>query len=340
MRGRIQVILNGTLRGVFARATVAIAVIIATASSALAAVEGVVINATTGKPQASAIVSVVQPGASGMQTLASVKSGADGKFSIETRLPPGPTIVQGAYQGVIYNLVLTPGTPTTGLLLNVYDATTNPASGKVAQHIMVIEPTANALQITETFVARNDTKETYLDAAKGSIQFYVPEAARDKVQVTIAAPGGMPITRPAEPTKKPGVYKASYPLKPGETHFDVSYSLPPGDSFSGRNPDPSTPINLVTPSAVTLSGDGVESKGQEPRTQAHIYAVSAPTFDLKIEGTGSLRASDNGAAQEDDGHPEVRVEPSRIYGKLDWVLGLTLAILALGGVALYRKGAA
>jgi hypothetical protein len=34
------------------------------------------------------------------------------------------------------------------------------------------------------------------------------------------------------------------------------------------------------------------------------------------------------------------VEPSRIYGKLDWVLGLTLAILALGGVALYRKGAA
>jgi hypothetical protein len=286
------------------------------------------------------MVSVVQPGPSGMQPLASVKSGADGKFSIEARIPPGPTIVQGVYQGVTYNLVLTPGTPTNGLRLDVYDATTNRASGKVAEHLIVIEPMANALQISETFLAKNDTNQTYLDAANGSIQFYIPEAARDKVQVTIAAPGGMPINRPAEPTKKPGVYKASYPLKPGETRFDVAYSLPASDSFSGRNTDPTTPINLITPSTVTLSGESIESRGQEPQTQAHIYVATAPSFDLKIEGTGSLRNPEAGAPQEDDGHPEVRVESARIYGKLEWVLALTLAILALGGVALYRKGTA
>jgi hypothetical protein len=33
------------------------------------------------------------------------------------------------------------------------------------------------------------------------------------------------------------------------------------------------------------------------------------------------------------------VESARIYTKLFWVLGLTLAILALGGVTLYRKSA-
>ena len=315
-------------------------VFIACASCALAAVDGVAVNGTTGKPQPSVMVSVVQPGAGGMQTLASVKSGADGKFSIETRIPPGPTIVQGVYQGVTYNLVLTPGAPANNLQLNVYDATTSAASATVAQHLMVIEPMANALQISETFLAQNGTHQTYLDPAQGSIQFYLPEAVRDKVQVSIQAPGGMPIHRPAESTKKPGIYKASYPLKPGETRFEFSYSLPASDTFSGRNADPATAISLVTPSAVTLTGEGIESKGQEPQTQAHIYLVTAPTFDLKIEGTGSLRSPDGGAAPEDTGQPEVKVESARIYGKLYWVLGLTLAILALGGVTLYRKSAA
>jgi hypothetical protein len=309
------------------------------ASCLFAAVDGVVINATTGKPQASVMVSVVQPGPSGMQNLATVKSGADGKFNIEARVPPGPTILQGMYQGVIYNQVLAPGGPTNGLKLNVFDSTTNPESGKITQHMLVIEPSANTVNVSETFLAQNQTNQTFLDNARGSIQFFVPEAARDKVQVTIAAPGGMPITRPAEATKVPGVYKASYPVKPGDTRFDVAYSVPATDSLSLRNPNPATPINLVTPSAVTLSSSGIESKGQEPQTQAHIYATTAPTFDLKIEGTGSLRGPDAGSPQEDPGQPEAKVAPARIYTKLYWVLGFTLAILALGGVTLYRKGA-
>lgn len=311
---------------------------LASAACLLAEVSGTAMNATTGKPQASVLVTVVQPGASGMQTLGTTKSGADGKFSIAARIPPGPAILQGIYQGAIYNLVLPPGGPTTGVTLNVFDATTNPESGKIAQHMMVIEPSANSLDISETFLAQNETKQTFVDNAKGSIQFFVPEAARDKVEITIAAPGGMPITRPAEATKTPGVYKATYPIKPGETRFDVKYSLPAGNSFSGRNPNPAAPINLVTPSAVTLSGDGIESKGQEPQTQAHIYATTGQQFTLTIEGTGSLRGTDPNTPQEDPGQPEVKVEPARIYSKLYWVLGLTLAILALGGVALYRKG--
>ncbi len=308
-----------------------------------AAVDGIVMNATTGKPQGAVMVSLVQPGATGMQNLATVKSAADGKFSIEARLPPGPAIIQAMYQGVNYNLVLTPGTPTTGLKVSVYDSTTNPQSAKIVQHMLLIEPSATALQISETFLAQNDTQQTYQDAAHGSIQFFVPEAARDKVNVTIAAPGGMPINRPAEATKKPGIYKASYPLKPGETRFDVNYTLPPDTSFTSRNADPAVAINLVTPSAVTLSGDSIDARGREPQTQANIYTVKAtsPEFTVQIEGTGSLRNPDTSAQpQEDTGAPQPTVEPPRIYSKLGWVLGLAMAILALGGVMLYRKGAA
>jgi hypothetical protein len=308
-------------------------------SSLVAAVDGVVVNGTSGKPQASVVINLVQPSAAGMQNLATVKSGADGKFSIEARLSPGPVLVQATYQGVTYTLPITPGSPTTNLTVNVFDATTNPASGKIAQHIVVLEPTADALKVTETFLGQNETRQTYQDAGKGSIQFYLPEAARDKAQVTIAAPGGMPITRPAEKTKVEGVYKASYPLKPGDTRFDVGYVLPPGDTFAGKNVMPGTQLNLVTPATATLSGDGVADKGQEPQTQAHIYATSTPTYEVKIAGTGSINDSAP-ASGEDTGQDQPLVQPARIYTRLYWVLGLTLGILALGGVALYRKGSA
>jgi hypothetical protein len=313
-------------------------VALASVSSLFAAVDGVVVNATTGKPQGAVVVSVVQPGAAGMQTLASLKSGADGKFSIEARLQPGPVLVQAIYQGVTYTMALTPGSPTSNLVVNVYDATTSAASARIAQHIMVIEPSTDALQITETFLLQNDTKQTFQDATNGSIRFFLPESARDKAEVKILAPGGMPITRPPEATKKAGVYKASYPIKPGETRFDVGYTLPPGDAFSGENLDPSAPVNLVTPPQVTLTGDGIEDKGQEPQTQAHIYVTSAASYAVTIAGTGSI--SDAAPSAEDTGQDQVSVQPARVYNRLYWVLGLTLAILALGGMALYRKGAA
>ncbi len=51
----------------------------------------------------------------------------------------------------------------------------------------------------------------------------------------------------------------NYPLKPGETRFDVGYSLPAADTFSGKSLNAGAPTRLVTPPAVTLSGDGVES---------------------------------------------------------------------------------
>ena len=60
------------------------------------------------------------------------------------------------------------------------------------------------------------------DAANGTLHFYLPPEAKGIVSVTINAPGGMPIQRPAEKTNQPNVYKVSYPIKPGETRFDVS----------------------------------------------------------------------------------------------------------------------
>ncbi len=316
---------------------------LASLSAVFAGVDGVVMNGTTGKPQPGVLVTMVQPSQTGMQTIATVKSDAQGIFKIDQAAPPGgPSLLQAVYGGVLYTKVLTPGAPTTAIAVNVFDSSTNPASGKVAQDMILIEPGPGGINVTETILFDNETKQTYSNPQKGSAQFFVAEAARGNIQVTVATPNGVPVQRPAEKTKTPGIYKADYPIKPGQTRFDISYTLPAGDTFLGQRVDTSVPLRLVVPSTVSLSGDDISMLTTEPQTQAKIYDVKSTSYKASIEGTGSIRSSDGAAQQgeEDDGHPQVESHPARIYSQLPWVLGLTLAILGLGGAMLYRKGAA
>src|SRR5579871_51737 len=236
-------------------------------SAALAAVDGTVFNATTGKPQAGVTVNLVQPGAGGMQQLATIKSDAEGKFNIDKSFPPGPALIQADYQGATYTLILPPGGPTNGVRVNIYNATTDPAAAKVDQRMLVIEPSAAALNVTETLLLKNETNTTFQDAAKGSAQVYLPGPSEGKARVTINPPEGMPLQRPAEKTAQANVYKINYPVRPGETRIDVTYSLPPSDTFSSELIHPGETTRIVTPPTVTLEGAGIESLGQEPQTQ-------------------------------------------------------------------------
>ena len=86
-------------------------------SPLLAAIEGTVINGSTGQPQASVNVSLVQPGQNGMQAIATSVSDASGKFSIDHELPPPPALLQADYKGVTYTQVQPPGRPATGIQL-------------------------------------------------------------------------------------------------------------------------------------------------------------------------------------------------------------------------------
>jgi len=307
--------------------------------SAFAEVDGTIVNRTSGQPQAGAVISLVQPGQGGMQTLGSAKSGADGKFHFDKEVQ-GPTLLQAIYAGVIYNKMIIPGTPTNGLVVDVYDSTNKPVA-KVAQHFIVLQPSANEMAVSEGILYRGDEKLTYNDNSNGTFRFYLPPEAKGQVSVTINAPGGMPIQRPAEKTTTPNVYKISYAIKPGETRFDVNYIVPVTSpmTFSGKILHREGVSDLVVPSGVTIKGDNLQLAGQEPKTQASIYRISGDSYKIEVQGTGSLKQPDSTAAgqEEDNGMPQIQEAKPRIYDRLYLILGMSFAILALGSLVLYRK---
>ena len=161
------------------------------------ALDGIVLNGTTRRPQSGVEITLVQPGANGMQQLGMATSGADGKFKIDAIIPPGPGLVQATYSGVTYNKIITPGMPTNGVEVQVFDSAKTANIAKAAEHLMLIEPTADQIKISETFVFLNETTTTFNDPARGSARFFIPAASMDNARVVINGPGGMPITRPA-----------------------------------------------------------------------------------------------------------------------------------------------
>jgi hypothetical protein len=312
---------------------------VAALAPCLAAVDGIVTNGTSGQPQPNAIVSLVQPGQGGMKTLASVKTDAQGKFRFDQEIPPGPILLQTLFAGVLYNQPVMPGAGI-GMHVQVYDATNKPGTAKVAQHFIVLQPTATELAVSEGILYQGDPKLAYSDPVNGSFRFYLPPEAKGNVQVTINSPGGMPIQRPAEKTKEPNVYKIDYPIRPGETRFDLNYILPATNpmTFSTKILHTEGSSDLVAPQGVTLKGDDIELVGQEPTTQATIYKVKKADFTVQIEGTGSLQqAAAGGSSGEDNGQPTLQEVKPRIYDRLYWILGMAFAILGLGSVVLYRS---
>jgi hypothetical protein len=310
-----------------------------------AAVDGTVVNATTGKPQPNVSISLVQPGQGGMQTLGTTKTDAQGKFRID-KPAEGPQLVEATYDAVPYYKMISPGSGASGIQVDVYDATKDAQSAKISQHIVFIQPASDQLAVNEVYFVKNATRKTLNNTADGTLRFYVPghNGAAEGVRVTISAPGGMPVERPAEATKNAGVFKVAYPVRPGETEFNIVYSLPAGTQFTSQSVQKGIDTRLVVPRGVTLEGDGVAALGADPSGKASLYSVSSQEYSVKIGGTAQAAPAGGqgaGSSQEEDtGAPQIRQTDPRVYGQLPVVLGLAAAILLLGFIVLYRSGGA
>lgn len=326
---------------------------------AQAAVDGVVVNSTSGKPQPGATVTLFQPTSQGPQFIDSVKTDAQGKFQItkEVAAGPGPLLLQAVYAGVQYNKMLPPGTPTSGVEIPVFEASKKPGGAKIDQHMILLEPSPDGnVQVSESYVFKNDGNTTWNDPDNGTLQFALPPLAQGKVEVNALAPGGLPVRKAPDPGSKPNTFKLDFPIKPGESRVDLQWSMPfrsPG-VFENRILTKGGNTRVIAPVGVTFKGDGLQNLGQEPRTQATIWGVTGPDLKFTVEGTGTLSdasAGGQGGQSTGSGQPSLAMNLPKLYGMasgasdivtamlaVKWLLLSVLGMLVLGFVILYRKG--
>lgn len=309
---------------------------------AFGAVTGTVINRSTGKPQAGATVGFNKLGGNGIELIDQAKSDANGNFTIN-QTPEGqtPFLLRTVYDGVSYNHMLPPGSPTTGITVDVFNASKQQGAAKVTKHMILFEPANGQMTVNETYILENGGKEAWNDADQGTLKFFLPAGAGGKAQIQATAPGGMPIGAGVLKTGKPDIFGVDFPVKPGETRIDVTYQTPytAGQPFAGKVPSKDENTYLIAPNGITLAGTGLNDLGTEPRTQAHIYGLAGQSYEITLTGqeAAPAGADTSGGDQGDSSGPGIEQIMPRLYTQAKAILVVALGILALGFALLYRK---
>lgn len=301
---------------------------------ACAAVDGTVVNGTSGKPQPGAVVTLLSMGGGSVAIKGTATSDESGKFRIDQTLN-GPHLLQAVHEGVTYNRMLQAGTASTGVTIEVYDVSGAEGAAKVLRHAVLLQPAGWDLSVRENVLLRNEGKVTFHGPREGTFRFYVPRSADESLRVTSRSANGMPLQQAPVKTGEPGVYQLDLPIKPGDTQLDLSYTLPfrSPSAFVGKTLQTDVPVRLVVPSGVTLTGEGVKFVGQEPKSQASNYVVETPQYRVMVRA-GAAPAAGQPASEQAESAP-TQILP-RIYDNMYSILGLAFAALAIGFVRLYR----
>lgn len=314
----------------------------------LPAIDGTVVNKTTGQPVPNQSLTLVRASEKGMQPAGSARTDAAGKFSINPPAANGDpsqsvAMIQLNYQGVGYNKLVPPMAANAPVEIEVFNTASTAGLVETSQHMLLIEPVPGEIRVRETFLMENKTRLAYRDPQNG-FQFYLPPIAQGKVDVRVSAGAqGMPLNRSAEPVPgKANVYSVDFPMKPGETRFDITWTAPfgtPGE-FATEILHKEGPARLIVPRGVTVKGEGLKPLGSEPATQAAIFEMPNAKVSFSIEGAGTLSSGNGGAASEEENQgPPIDVIPPRIYDRVYWILGIGFGILALAFIHFFRASA-
>ena len=332
----------------------AILVLFALASSAAAQVlTGTVTNGTNGKPAAGDQIILLSL-ANGMEEVGKTNADSSGKFSFKLTDGGGPHLVRAIHQGVTYHQMAPPG--TNSVEVQVYDVAKKiPELGMTAD-VMRFQTDGGQLQGTRLFAVSNTSSPPRTQMNDHNFEFYLPAGA--KIESSQAkAPNGQPIAAEAVPQAEKNRYAIVFPLRPGETQFQVQYTLP----YSGTakiDPKPLYPaehVVVVLPKSMQFAaanGAAFQSM-QDPSQGDTIVEVAQQTkpgqsLGFTLTGTGTISEEPAkvaaGAAQQQGGENRpggglgAPIEAPDPLDKYRWfILGGFAIILAIGAFVVMKR---
>jgi hypothetical protein len=257
--------------------------------------KGTVKNGTTGKPAAGDDV-VLLDMSQGMQEAARTKSDAQGRFSFNYEETGGPHMVRALHQGVNYfpqGGIIPPGTNTAEV--TVYDAAAKVPGIGLTVDMLRAQSEGNNLQVTELWVVKNPSSPPRTQMSDNAFEIILPSDAQVDSGMA-SGPGGQPVNSAPVPQSEKNKYAFIFPLRPGETRFQVNYHLP----YSGKikfSPKPLYPTDhvvIMLPKTMQFAGGGAgyqTMSGGDPDANIQVITNVNPGQDLSfnLSGTGTIQ---------------------------------------------------
>ena len=325
-----------------------------------ASITGAVHNGTTNKPSAGddvILISLQQR----MQETARAKTDARGHYSIAVP-DQGMHLIRVDHQKASYFQPAPPDTATVDV--QVYDVAATVPGITTEANVLRLETDQQGLHVTQSYFVKNDSAPPRTQFSNHSYDIYLPPEAKIEGAAAMG-PGGMPVASSPAPTGEKGQYTYLFPLRPGETQFQVTYSLPYSGStqFSPRlasaadnvvvmlpksmtfKPDPATPYQPINDD---INAQTFVAKGVSPNQALgfHISGTGALPRDVQTQQPGGAQAGGpaapvNGAEDTRPGgglgNPIDTPDPLNKYKW--WILSGVGLVLALAAAFFLRRPA-
>lgn len=255
-------------------------------------ITGTVTNKTTNKPAAGDDVVLLRL-QQGMQEAARTKTDAHGRFTLDVP-DKGIHLVRVTHDKANYFRPAPEGTQSVEVEVFNAAAKVEGISGEADVMRIQTDESGKGLRVVENFFVKNESTPPRTQFSDRPFEFYLPEGAVVEGSAALG-PGGMPVQASPVPLGDANHFAFVFPIRPGETRFQITYRLPYGGNFkfAPRLVLPTDTIAIMMPKSMTFKGGPstpYTPVTEETTAQTYVARNVAPSqaLDFTVSGSGQL----------------------------------------------------
>lgn len=328
-------------------------------------ITGTVTDRTTNRPSAGDTVVLVRP-QQNMQESGRTTTDANGHYTLDISDSDSMHLVRVTHQKANYFQAVAPGTSTVNV--DVYDAAPKVEGISMEADVLRIDTDSNGLRVIESFFVKNASAPPRTQVGDHPFDFYLPAGAQIIGSIALGpGPGALPVQADPVPLHDANHYTFQFPLRPGDSRFQISYHLPYSGAltFSQKTTMKTDNLAIMLPKSMQFAptqAAAFQSVDEDPHAQTFLARNLAPgaKLEFKVTGSGQIpEEADTGqggqqsAAGADQGGASAAGANAAPGGGLGapidtptpldkykwWILGALGALLAAGAGVLLRQPA-
>jgi len=257
---------------------------------------GVVTNKTTNKPAAGDTVVMLNL-SQDMQEGGRTRTDARGHFTLDAG--EGPHLIRVDHEKASYFRMAPPG--TSSVTIDVYDVMEKVPGVSTEADVIRVEADQQGLHVIENYFVNNQSTPPKTQFSDHAFEIALPPDAQIESSAA-RAPEGMPVSSSPVPLADKGHYAFIFPIRPGETRFQISYRLPYTGSykFSPRVYMPTETVAVMLPKSMKLvqgASSGYQATDEDVNAQTFVAKNVSPSqpLDFTVSGLGSMPRETQGA---------------------------------------------
>jgi hypothetical protein len=162
------------------------------------------------------------------------------------------------------------------------------------------DESGKSLQVTEHFFVKNDSNPPMTQFSDRPFEFYLPAGAVVEGSAALS-PGGMPVQASPVPLGDPNHFAFVFPIRPGQTQFQITYKLPYTGSmkFTPKPAMTTDTVAVMMPKSMKFDSSAAYAAVTEDTTaQTYVMRNVEPSqaVDFTVSGSGQLPRDSQAAA--------------------------------------------